>query len=812
MDETHASRYETHASSYHSSIWCAPFEALYGRKCRSPVLWAEIGESSLIGPELVQEMTDKVVLIKASRDRQKRLCLNNRDRKLRVLGRRRFIGIKADPEFTWERKDHMKSKYPQLFVDRAVESASSLEVIPSSKGIKFKCLHSLESKIEKKERTKAEKDPTFLKHITSKKLKEDYDTSGDAGASTAGKSLAMLQDLLDRSTLAVEISVTAAATMPFVTSSVTLTPERKGGGHTDSVFGPNLCTHHPAERFVISSDSSHHSSTNAADVEVTSIVRSPIPPPLVMTAPVATTAVASTSYVPEAGIGPTIQSLFADSASPSATGPNTTGPSDPHGTEISADTFYISKEMDFETLQQIYIPKWNMINDSSYDDPDFNVGAARQTCLSTEVRLRFEHNLRERKKFERKCARQTDLLKDKDTEIASLKAQLSLKEVEAAVAIHLRSQVSAVEAAKAARVSKLNSLKERNTALEGEKSTLEGQVATLESAAASKDTELASVNTQVAKLNHDLSSLQLSCDELSIKAASLESQKDSLTDQVSVLETTCSGLHDQVSGYEPFKEQYEAVQDEQVKILSDRVAELDFKLMGMAIHLDEDGIRLAVMKCLQSPKYVSALGTAIGLAIDKGMQNGLVASIDHGKAGRGLAEVAAYDPFMKERYVSAVLALRDLEFNFLSYRLQPAYEQLLLPIHRKEDNAVIGETSLSDSLNVVHDRVQKASTSGVPATTATTTALSISITIANVSSIPPISVVDYKFGYEDVPKFRRSYPCCPDLYAPLPSASVTSYGPSYLGLSFPPSSVWLASLFWYTRSSGLKLVLRTLEL
>ncbi|GJU13593.1 putative reverse transcriptase domain-containing protein, partial [Tanacetum coccineum] len=58
---------------YHSSIRCDPFEALYGRKYRSPVLWAEIGESSLIGPELIQEMTDKVVLIKeklkAARDR-----------------------------------------------------------------------------------------------------------------------------------------------------------------------------------------------------------------------------------------------------------------------------------------------------------------------------------------------------------------------------------------------------------------------------------------------------------------------------------------------------------------------------------------------------------------------------------------------------------------------------------------------------------------------------------------------------------------------------------------------------------------------
>ncbi|GJR08162.1 hypothetical protein Tco_0790814 [Tanacetum coccineum] len=49
---------------YHSSIRCALFEALYGRKYRSPVLWAKIRESMLIGPGLVQETTDKVVLIK----------------------------------------------------------------------------------------------------------------------------------------------------------------------------------------------------------------------------------------------------------------------------------------------------------------------------------------------------------------------------------------------------------------------------------------------------------------------------------------------------------------------------------------------------------------------------------------------------------------------------------------------------------------------------------------------------------------------------------------------------------------------------
>ncbi|GJZ12520.1 putative reverse transcriptase domain-containing protein [Tanacetum coccineum] len=158
-------------NSYHSSIRCAPFEALYGRKCRLPVLWAKIGESSLIGPELVQETTDKVVLIKeklkAAREgsmirfgtegklalryvgpfeileriglvayrlrlpeelssvhdtfhvSDMKKCLVDAnlhvpldeikiDKTLRVV----HWNSKRGPKFTWEREDHMKSKYP----------------------------------------------------------------------------------------------------------------------------------------------------------------------------------------------------------------------------------------------------------------------------------------------------------------------------------------------------------------------------------------------------------------------------------------------------------------------------------------------------------------------------------------------------------------------------------------------------------------------------------------------------------------------------------------------------------------------------
>nr|GEZ36093.1 putative reverse transcriptase domain-containing protein [Tanacetum cinerariifolium] len=51
-------------NSYHKSIKCAPFEALYGRKCRSQVIWTEIEESQLIGQEIVQETTEKIFQIK----------------------------------------------------------------------------------------------------------------------------------------------------------------------------------------------------------------------------------------------------------------------------------------------------------------------------------------------------------------------------------------------------------------------------------------------------------------------------------------------------------------------------------------------------------------------------------------------------------------------------------------------------------------------------------------------------------------------------------------------------------------------------
>ncbi|GJX18789.1 putative reverse transcriptase domain-containing protein [Tanacetum coccineum] len=137
--------------SYHLSIRSAPFEALYGRKCRSLVLWAEIRESSLTGLELVHETINKVVLVKekpkAVRDCQKsyvdyrrkplefkvgdRVLLKIKvdktlrfveesleimDREIRKLKGRKIVLVKVrwnskhGPEFTWEHEDQMRIK------------------------------------------------------------------------------------------------------------------------------------------------------------------------------------------------------------------------------------------------------------------------------------------------------------------------------------------------------------------------------------------------------------------------------------------------------------------------------------------------------------------------------------------------------------------------------------------------------------------------------------------------------------------------------------------------------------------------------
>ncbi|GJZ07926.1 hypothetical protein Tco_0542209, partial [Tanacetum coccineum] len=191
-------------NGYHASIKVAPFEALYSRKCRSPVCWTEVGEAQILGPDLIQETTEKIIQIKqrmqAARDRQKSYAdLKRKPMEFQVgdkvmlkvspwkgvvhFGKRgklnpRYVGpfkvlekvgevayklelpeelsrvhntffieivgrevkrlkrsriplvkvrwnSKRGPEFTWEREDQFKKKYPHLFTKTAPSSSAA---------------------------------------------------------------------------------------------------------------------------------------------------------------------------------------------------------------------------------------------------------------------------------------------------------------------------------------------------------------------------------------------------------------------------------------------------------------------------------------------------------------------------------------------------------------------------------------------------------------------------------------------------------------------------------------------------------------
>nr|GFA36240.1 putative reverse transcriptase domain-containing protein [Tanacetum cinerariifolium] len=130
-------------NSYHASIKAAPFEALYGRKCQSPVCWAKVGDAQLTGPKIIQETTEKIVQIK---QRLQAIPLDElhiddklrfvkepvkiMDREIKQLRQSRIPIIKVrwnskrGPEFMWEREDQFKQKYPHLFTNRASSSTT----------------------------------------------------------------------------------------------------------------------------------------------------------------------------------------------------------------------------------------------------------------------------------------------------------------------------------------------------------------------------------------------------------------------------------------------------------------------------------------------------------------------------------------------------------------------------------------------------------------------------------------------------------------------------------------------------------------
>ncbi|GJS93902.1 hypothetical protein Tco_0800870 [Tanacetum coccineum] len=643
------------------------------------------------------------------------------------------------------------------------------------------------------------------------------------------KSRSSLQRLLAVVVLNAEVRGEVVPTLPFVTSFVSATPEREGGDHTESVTRHNLRTIGAPQRFVISSYSSHHSGANVAEAEVDSLARSSV---LVMIAVTTTTPTADlVVFVKEKTSKP---SLFAaDFSSVGGADPNAGVFSDLTGSDflISGVRTVIDPDND---LQKVYVPQWGVTNGSRLDDDhvcremvdefsppkffasvrgmehdqlftEFNVGAARQMSLSAEVRMRVEHDqlftkFKEKRRLKSVVEEKNELLKAKDEEIVNLKAQMLLKEAEAAEAIRLRAEASTFEVVEKSLRDEVNVLKKCNTILEKERNALDVKATGLEASAMDKDRELVNLNAQLT---------------------SVKSRNDNLSHQVHELEVSFAGLQEKLSSYENLTEGLEEFQDDWMREVNDKFDKLYANFIEMALHLQErfypyllttisgrrwlltHGMELAISKCLNSTKYLSTLGAAIVKAVEKGMQDGLSARITHGTEGRVLTDVTAYNPYAEVDYISALQHLQSVNFSLLAElrsnkdasidslmnifcledtlaeklgltESQPHVDQLMVPIHHSPDKVVVGASALSLSLDVSSSRVRKikenianyrsslrdvfiplaeplsftvvtctkGTSDAVPATVDITTALSI--TFAFASTVTPIFVYDYE--------------------------------------------------------------------
>ena len=75
----------TYNNSFHSSIRMAPYEELYGRRCRTPLCWYESGESVVLGPEIMRETTEKIKRIQDRMKASQSLQMSYHDKSMKEL-------------------------------------------------------------------------------------------------------------------------------------------------------------------------------------------------------------------------------------------------------------------------------------------------------------------------------------------------------------------------------------------------------------------------------------------------------------------------------------------------------------------------------------------------------------------------------------------------------------------------------------------------------------------------------------------------------------------------------------------------------
>ncbi|GJS54608.1 hypothetical protein Tco_0627970 [Tanacetum coccineum] len=536
-----------------------------------------------------------------------------------------------------------------------------------------------------------------------KRSRADYGTTG--GFATGGKSPSVLNRLLQDSRLMVEQGVPALPTLPFITSSVTASPLEEGEDHTDSVTGPSLRTVGPSERFVVLSDSSHHSGAKSADPEVDSLVRSAVP---VMTEATTVTTIATTVAIPtDVGKDKSAPhpSVFGSSSSSEKTDRTLSLFTGRSGSGFATGSIR-TEEVIGASLEEIYVPEWTVTKGFELNDghscanmidhftppaffktvrgmeheqlfAEFNVSAARNLSLSSEVRMRAEYNILEKRKWKSLAEEKDCLLGPRDKEIVELKSQLLKAKEESVEVAQLRARVSGLEATEGSLRGEVASAKEHNGLLEQECGSLKLKVTSLESTIAEKDRELS---------------------DLGASSSSLKSQNQSLVNQVHELKTSSTGLREKLADcYEEAMQRLEDFKDNLWRP----------SRLGRRWLLTHR-MQLLMAKCLNSTEYMEALGS--------------------------------FWPCYRERNAGEICRGRAVRMT----DLQPDVSQLMVPVHHKQDKVVIGSQALSVALDIFRRRLILLSAEALiepPVEVPATNVLSTVVIVPH--SDPSVSVEDY---------------------------------------------------------------------
>ncbi|GKA71027.1 hypothetical protein Tco_0777166 [Tanacetum coccineum] len=225
-------------------------------------------------------------------------------------------------------------------VDRLLDEEGSGEVVAKE-------VASLQPRQKKRQKTVVDDvEPSY----PAKRLRDDHEVPG--GPTVGGKSWSAVQRLLAGAVLNAEVRGGPAPTLPFMTSSVSATPERKEGDHVDSLAGASLRTIGAPQRFIIFSDSSYCSGTHVADTEVDSFIR--FSAPAMTTATTVTETAGDATVVKETVTKP---SLFATaSSSADGTEPTLGGFSDLTGSDLLVGDIRTIIDPDSD-LQKVYVPQ-----------------------------------------------------------------------------------------------------------------------------------------------------------------------------------------------------------------------------------------------------------------------------------------------------------------------------------------------------------------------------------------------------------------------------------------------------------------------